>query len=309
MLNFREILPDDRDWIQKALRQSDFMGCEYSFANNLAWHRAACSRIAQCGQFYLICAFDTEDGIPCFTFPAGNGDYQQILAAMAEFAAAKHQPLVISGLTNRTLPLIEHLAPADSFTLQENRDGWDYIYDTAEFIAMSGKKFHKKRNHISQFSRCNAVFSEMTAADFDDCIALAAKTYNEKDGYTDASSVAEQYAIHTYFSHFDRLELCGGVLRIDGELAAFSIGEPLNSETFCVHIEKADLRWHGAFPAMAQQFAAHFAKNYRWLNREEDLGVEGLRKSKLSYYPAFLLEKRIAVFPEPERLICQLHTI
>lgn len=306
MLSFREITLDDRDWIQAALKRSDFMGCEYSFANNLAWRRAAGSRIARLEQFYLVCAFDTEDGVPHFTFPAGSGDYGHVISAMAEFAAKQKTPLVITGLTNQTLPLLEQLVPAESFTLYEGRDGWDYIYDTEEFIAMSGKKFHKKRNHISQFSRYGAVFSEITPADYDDCIALAACTYNEKDGYTDASSVAEQFAIHTYFSHFDELELRGGVLRVDGELAAFSIGEPLNHDTFCVHIEKADLRYHGAYPAMARQFAAHFAKDYRWLNREEDLGAAGLRKSKLSYYPAFLLEKRTAVFPQPEQLIGHL---
>lgn len=303
MLSFREITLADQDWILQALRQSDFMGCEYCFANNLAWRRAYGSRITRFADFYLICAMDTEDGTPHFTFPAGGGDYRRVLAAMAELAASWQKPLVIGGLTEQTLPVLEHNVPAGSFTLHENRDDADYIYDTADFIAMAGKKFHKKRNHISQFSRYGAVFAEMTPADFDDCIALAAHTYNDKDGYTDASSVAEQFAIHTYFSHFAQLGLRGGVLRVEGDLAAFSIGEPIGGNTFCVHIEKADLRYHGAFPAMAQQFAAHFAKDYAYLNREEDLGVPGLRKSKLSYYPAFVLQKWTAVFPRPAGLL------
>ena len=227
----------------------------------------------------------------------------RVLSAMAEYAAAEKHPLIIGGLTRQSLPLLTACVPSESFSLLENRGGWDYIYDVGEFIAMSGKKFHKKRNHISQFSRYGAVFSEITPDDYDQCIALAARSYNAKDGYTDASSVAEQYAIHTFFSHFSELGLKGGLLRVDGRLAAFSVGEPLNTESFCVHIEKADLDFHGAYPTMAQQFAAHFAKDYRYLNREEDLNLPGLRKSKLSYYPAFLLEKRIAVFPEPEKLI------
>ena len=83
MLNFRQITLADRPWIQTALRQSDFMGCEYSFANNLAWCRGADSRICAFEGFYLICAFDTPDGTPHFSFPSGTGDLKQVIAAMA----------------------------------------------------------------------------------------------------------------------------------------------------------------------------------------------------------------------------------
>lgn len=303
MLHFRDITFHDKTWIQTALSQSGFIGCEYSFANNLAWHRAANSRIAQLEGFYLIAAFDTPDGVPCFSFPAGKGDYQKLLAAMAEFAAQQHFPLVISGITTQSRPLLEQAAPPDCFTWQDDRDGWDYIYHTQDIIHYPGKKFHQKRNHVNRFAAYHGEFSEITEQDFDECIAFAAKSYNEKDGYTERSSVVEQYAIHTYFSHFRELGLSGGLIRINGQLAAFSIGEPLNQETFCVHIEKADTRFHGAFPAIAQQFAAHFAAAYPYLNREEDLGIQGLRKSKLSYHPAFLLEKQTAVCAEPKKLL------
>ena len=177
-------------------------------------------------------------------------------------------------------------------------------YRTADFVALAGKKYHKKRNHIAQFSKYGAVFSEITPNDFDECITFAAESYNAKDGYSDASSVAEQYAIHTFFQNFEALELKGGLLPGDGELAAFSIGEPICSNTFGVHIEKADTRFHGAYPAMAQAFAAHFAMDYTYLNREEDLGIPGLRKSKLSYYPELLLEngRRPAI---PRKSCCE----
>ena len=302
MLSFHELTLADRPWVQHALEQSQFMGCEYSFANNLAWRRAADSRIARLDDFYLICAFDTEDGAPHFTFPAGSGDLARAVRAMAEVAVALHQPLVIGGLTAQTLPRLEACFPG-CFTLENQRDSADYLYDTREFIALSGKKYHKKRNHIAQFAKYGAVFSEMTPADFDECIAFAANSYNQRDGYTDASSVAEQFAIHTFFTNFAALGLKGGVLRIAGKLAAFSIGEPISRGVFGVHIEKADIQYHGAYPAMAQQFAAHFAQDYAYLNREEDLGIPGLRKSKLSYHPALLLEKWTATCRTPEQFL------
>ncbi len=221
---------------------------------------------------------------------------------MADFAAERQKPLVIFGLTSQTLPEIQALFPG-VFTLENNRDDADYLYRTADFVALAGKRYHKKRNHIAQFSKYGAVFSEITPNDFDECITFAAESYNAKGGYSDASSVAEQYAIHTFFQNFEALELKGSLLRVDGELVAFSIGEPICSNTFGVHIEKADTRFHGAYPAMAQAFAAHFAMDYTYLNREEDLGIPGLRKSKLSYYPELLLEKWTATCDTPEKLL------
>ena len=142
----------------------------------------------------------------------------------------------------------------------------------------------------------------MTPDDFDDCIAFSASFYNEKEGYLDPSSVAEQYAIHTFFTHFKTLGLQGGVLRVDGKLVAFTIGEPLNQNTYGVHIEKADVQYQGAYPAINQAFVEAVAASYAYVNREEDLGLEGLRQAKESYYPAILLEKATAVFPHPEQI-------
>ena len=188
------------------------MGCEYSFANNLAWCRAADSQICQYENFYLTCSFDTEDGAPHFSYPCGSGDLRKAILAMADFAAERQKPLVIFGLTSQTLPEIQALFPG-VFTLENNRDDADYLYRTADFVALAGKRYHKKRNHIAQFSKYGAVFSEITPNDFDECITFAAESYNAKGGYSDASSVAEQYAIHTFFQNFEALELkavCSG---------------------------------------------------------------------------------------------------
>ena len=102
----------------------------------------------------------------------------------------------------------------------------------------------------------------------------------------------EQLAIHTFFMHFTQLGLCGGTLRVDGKLAAFTLGERINSNTLCVHIEKGDLSFNGVYPAINYYFANHVDDPaIQYVNREDDLGLPGLRKSKLSYHPAFLLEK------------------
>ncbi len=305
MLQFRILQLSDRDWVQRALHASDFRGCEYSFANNLAWRRAADTRIAQYEGFYISASFDTEDGVPEVYFPSGTGDLRSVLRAIAETATyAWKTPLRLIGVTDEGIAQLSAIAP-DAFTAEAYPDGFDYIYETENLIHLAGKKYHKKRNHLMRFWReyGKDCFSEMTPNDFDECIAMSAHFYNEKHGYTDRSGVVEQLAIHTYFTHFETLGLCGGVLRVGGKLVGFSIGEPLCSDTFVTHIEKADIAYHGAYTALTQAFTARFAQDFRYINREEDLGIAGLRRAKQSYYPAFLLRKYQCDFACPASLL------
>lgn len=294
MLDFYSIAIEDKDWITEALKYSDFQGCEYSFANNLAWCRAGNSKIARFQNFYIICAFGNNDSPPLFTFPSGNGDYKALLDEMEKTANSLNQPLIIRGVTDKTMKILNETVP-DKFYYKEETDDSDYIYNTSDLVTFSGKKYHKKRNHLVQFRRnYNALFSEMTESDFNDCIELSVSLYHDKDGYNDRSQIMEQYAINVFFNNFYKLGLNGGVLRIDGKLIAFSIGEKLNSNTFVTHIEKADTKYHGAYTAIVQEFTSNIARDYQYINREEDLGIEGLRKSKQSYYPAYMLKKYTA---------------
>ena len=92
---------------------------------------------------------------------------------------------------------------------------------------------------------------------------------------------------------FKELELTGGILRVDGQIVAFTIGEPICSDTFVVHIEKAFPDVQGAYTMINQQFVEHECMDYKYVNREEDTGDEGLRKAKRSYRPVFMVEKGV----------------
>ncbi|MBQ5311171.1 MAG: DUF2156 domain-containing protein, partial [Oscillospiraceae bacterium] len=135
------------------------------------------------------------------------------------------------------------------------------------------------------------VYSEITDNDIDDCISFAVASYNKNSAYDDYSQVCEQFAIDTFFRYYHELGLFGGVLRKDGRVIGFTIGERLNSDTLGVHIEKADASVDGAYPAINNLFAKAHAADLSYINREEDLGIEGLRKAKQSYHPAFMIEK------------------
>lgn len=294
MLEFRRITINDRDRINEALRRSDFMSCEYSFANNLAWCRLADSQICFWGDHYIICSFGNEDGIPSFTFPSGGKFNYEIFCEMKRFSESLGHPLRMCGVTESSLELLDELLP-DSFTKELDRDGCDYIYRRSDLSEFPGKKFHQKRNHLARFERIESEFSLITEKDYDDCISFITSDYN---GRTDInhSAVAEQYAVNTYFSHFEELGLVGGIIRINGKTAAVTVGEKLNSNTFCVHIEKADRQYEGIYTGICNKFVKSCTEGSEYINREEDLGIEGLRKSKLSYHPAFLLNKYIVNF-------------
>lgn len=296
MLEFRNISLSDREKATNALTKSDFMGCEYSFANNMAWCRLADSKICFYKDFYLVCSFGNEDGIPTFIFPSGNGDFKDIFAEMKKFSKHLGHPLRICGATEKSIEMLNQLYP-DEFTFFADRDSSDYIYLRSDLAEMRGKKFHQKRNHLSKFNRIDSEFSLISENDFDDCISFIVSDYNDKfDTDSSHSAIAEQYAVNTYFNNFNELDLCGGIIRIDGKIAAVTLGERLNSDTFVVHIEKADRQYDGIYTGICNSFVKACTENFTYINREEDLGIAGLRKSKLSYNPAFLLTKYIIQF-------------
>jgi hypothetical protein len=295
MLEFREIDISDRERANKALRESDFRGCEYSFANNMAWRRLAGSKVAFFKDFYISCAFDTEDGVPLFLFPSGTGDYTEVFTEMKRFTESLGKPLRVSGVTNDTLSLLGELFPGQ-FESEYSRDYSDYVYLTEDLIYLPGKKFHAKRNHLARFRQNDYEFRMLTERDFDDCIIFLTEDYNCREGSIDHSMIAEQFAINTYFTYFGELGLTGAAIWIDGKIAAATIGEPICSDTFGVHIEKANTVHPGIYAGINNLFAVSAASEYRYVNREEDMGLEGLRKAKLSYRPAFLLDKYTVTF-------------
>ena len=159
-------------------------------------------------------------------------------------------------------------------------------------INLKGKKYSKKRNHISAFERENDWSFEMIdEKNLPDCIAMNAAWARENEEKNPGSISLEQQAIHRAFDHYFELDFSGGLIRVEGKPVAFTMGENLNAETYCVHFEKAYADVRGAYPMINREFAKHALSGYKYINREDDAGVAGLRKAKLSYYPTILLEK------------------
>lgn len=293
MLEFRDLDISDKEKVTQLLKISDFMGCEYSFANNLAWRRLNDTKICFYKNFYICCAFKDND--PIFTFPAGSGDYREIFEEMKVFSAKYDAALTVSSVSEKNLEMLTEIFP-DQFESSADPNYFDYIYNTDDLINLSGKKYHQKRNHLSKFYLNNWSFEPITKNNENECIEFAVNSYNDKNGYDDESSVSEQFAINTFFNYYKELGLQGGLIRVNGKLEGFTIGEKINSNTLCIHIEKANPNIQGSYAAINNEFLKFAAKECKYVNREEDLGIEGLRKSKRSYYPCFQLVKNTVTF-------------
>ncbi len=296
MLEFRNIQISDKKWIDDLLARSDFMGCEYSFANNMAWRRLSDSVITRYKDFYIVGSIDCDE--PFFTYPAGEGDIFELIDELKAYLKPTGKKLVISSVSKENVQLFKEKF-GEKITVEGDEGHFDYIYNAEDLRNMSGKKFHSKRNHIKRFKENNLwEFRPLTEDLFDKCIEFAVNSYNLNKDYDDFSAVCEQFAIHTFFENYKIFGLTGGVLFANDELVGFTIGEKINSDTFVVHIEKARGDIQGAYPTLCNEFAKTLSDDIRFINREEDLGIEGLRKSKRSYNPAFLLEKYVVTFEE-----------
>lgn len=294
MFEFRQIELSDKDWIDAALKESDFRGCEYSFANNLAWCRLSDTKISRYKDFYLSASFDDE--YFNLTFPAGKGNYKELFDNIREYAEKLGKTLKLNSVNNDMLKIVTSIYGEDKLIITSDRDYFDYIYNTRDLMELKGKKYHGKRNHIKRFKESEWKFTPIDESLIDDCFEFSAISFNESNKYDEHSAVVEQYAINTFLTNFSELNLCGGVLYQNSKMVGFTTGEKLNSDTFVVHIEKALSDVKGAYPCLCNEFAKAYAKDCLYINREEDLGLDGLRRSKNSYYPAFMYEKNTVVF-------------
>ena len=185
--------------------------------------------------------------------------------------------------------------PHAKFNVTAERDRFDYVYLTQDLINLSGRKFHGKKNHLNAFRKNypNAKYVPITEKIIPQCREELNAWYEEHKRINPDNEFIcyEQAAIHEIFDHFDRFKLKGGAIVIDGKVAAFTFGERLNSDTAVIHVEKGNPNVRGVYAAINQSFVANEWSAMTFINREEDMGIDGLRRAKESYRPIKLIEK------------------
>ncbi|MCL2300724.1 MAG: phosphatidylglycerol lysyltransferase domain-containing protein [Firmicutes bacterium] len=289
-LRFRPPRPEDIAWVKPILLGARRMNCEFCFGNVYGWAERYGTGIARYKGFFLA-----RNGERLYGMPLGTGDLGGALALLREDARRHGVPLTLFGVTSGDIPQLEAARPG-AFRYESNRDYADYIYRQEDLAGLAGKKYHQKRNHIARFERGNAWQCEpITPGALDECLEMERQWVARNGGKNPKDLRDEQRALERCFAHYEALELCGVLLRAEGRVVAFTLGEELNEHCFCTHFEKAFIEEPGAYQMVNQCFAASCLGNYEFVNREEDLGDEGLRRAKQSYYPAILLEKYLAV--------------
>ena len=226
--------------------------------------------------------------------PVGDGDLKKILNTLIEDANQEDEPLCLLGLSEEACSELEELMPG-KFQFTTDRDYADYLYLRTDLATLSGKKFQSKRNHVNKFKRTyNYEYTAITPDRIQECIDLEAEWCKANDCDQHEGTGNERRALLYALHNFDELGLTGGILHVDGKIAAFTFGMPINQETFGVHVEKANTQIDGAYAMINYEFSNHLPEQYIYVNREEDLGIEGLRKAKLSYQPTIVLAKYMA---------------
>lgn len=306
MIPFRPITLTDRTRIEQYTMQRGLYNCDLSFANIFCWRTFYQTVWAEVEGF-LIIRFHIDGGPKRgYMQPIGEGDFAAVIRRLRQEAAANHEPLRLIGLTDEAKAALQRDF-AGEFIFDDNRATQDYLYRREDLSLLKGKNYQPKRNHINRFVGAypDYRYEPLTTAHIAECIRLEQAWCRHRNGCIEEGLSAERRAIHEAFAHFEELGLEGGCIYVGDELVAFTYGSALNDHTFDIHVEKADTRYEGAFTIINRLFAQQIEERFTLLNREEDLGLEGLRKAKLSYHPAFLQPKHRAEQPDAAQRACR----
>jgi len=287
MTEFKNAELKDKTWARELLSYSAYRGCEYTFGNNFCWQNIYGMKIARYKDFYLI---KSSGG---YFFPAGRGDFREAIEVLRKDADECGCFLNFVTMNKASMQWLKENYPEYGF--ESNRDFHDYIYNYEDLATLKGKKFHSKRNFINRF-RLNQDrhYEPISPQNIDECIEMNEQWLKESD-CCDGDLESENCAVRNGLNNFFELDFIGGLLRVNGKVIAFTFGEPATKDTFVVHAEKAFTSVQGSYPAINNEFVLNELGGYDYINREEDMGLENLRKAKLSYNPAFMEEKYKAV--------------
>jgi len=222
--------------------------------------------------------------------PVGEGDVIECLQSLLRYLAGKGTFPKIVRVPEAVVTQIDW--KASGMKAELDRSQCDYVYLVRDLVELKGRKYHRKRNHIKQFQeKYSYQYISLTPEWIPQCLQLQAEWCDLRDCEASPGLLNESLATKEAFTHFEVLGVKGGAILINGKVEAFTLGDPLNPETIVIHIEKANPAYEGLYPTINQAFLEHEGSGYTYVNREQDLGQEGLRKAKESYFPHHLVNK------------------
>lgn len=290
-LDFKRLSIEDKPFYDDKLAVEGERGCEYSFANLYLWGRQRIYELD--GSILFFSQFNRRSVYP---FPIGSGDKKQAIEAIIADAKARDIPCRITGLRPDDRKFLSENFP-DRFRFHCDEGAFDYVYDINDLADLAGKKYHSKRNHIKRFYDAfpDAHVEPISDSNRERAINMVRDWYKARlEADPNGDYFMEQAAIEKAFRDYDALDLYGLILIGGDEVLALTMGSKLSHDTVDVHFEKARPDVQGAYAAINNEFAKYIRDTLpevKFLDREEDMGLEGLRKAKRSYYPHHMVEK------------------
>lgn len=291
MLEFKTIKIDDIQWYkeiaEKANLEQPRINLDSSFGSNYIWSSFYGIKICRFDD-YILKGYFYDDDTVSFAFPLGTGDIEKALKAVEEYSLENNIRLRFGGVTKEQSEIVNSVF-GGRFNFIANRDYYEYIYEAEALATLKGRKLHSKRNHLNRFEQKYAyTFELINSSNKGEALEVARRWCADTNG--GESLVHENCAIKKSLESFEQLGFKGAVIKIDGKPAAMTIGERISDKAFVIHFEKALGGFDGLYTAINCYFARTLT-DYTYINREEDMGIEGLRQAKLSYKPAILLEQ------------------
>lgn len=298
-MKFRKITRDTQSLIKKYTNNWEIDNADFSFTTLYLWGRHGKILYAeQDGALFLYYHF--PQGTPFFLPPIPE-DPQADYRYYTELALSEMQKMGFTpnfrSVSEPFLSKLKEFYP--DIPLTYTRDACDYIYATESLISLRGKKLHGKRNHINKFleEHQNWEYCRIDESNLHECMALYEDWVESKDEPT-IEEYDERITVELAVKHMTELGLIGAAIRIDDKIRAFTVGERISKELAIIHIEKADAEINGLYPLINREFVTHEFSDTLYINREDDMGLEGLRKAKLSYHPLCFVDKYRMDFPE-----------
>jgi hypothetical protein len=288
--DFKTLELTDRELFQAFLKEYKPETSELTFANLFVWRSHYQFQWSIYKDWLVIGSLEGEFGTYAME-PVGPSPRDEVTRAVLEWMweEKKEKSPRIERADEK---IVSELNGIKGIVIEPTRDHFDYVYLRDDLVNLAGNKYRSKRNHMNQLLRTYSYqYSDLAPDHIQDCIKLQEKWCILRRCEDDLNLLGEWDAVKEILGSYESLDVQGGVVTIENKVMAFTIGQMLNDNTAVVLIEKADPEIPGLYPVINQQFCENNWKNVRYINREQDLGMPGLREAKLSYYPDHMVKK------------------
>ncbi|MCB2307229.1 phosphatidylglycerol lysyltransferase domain-containing protein [Clostridium estertheticum] len=293
MMIFKRLTIEDKEIFEKYIYPYKFLSCEYSFTTLYIW-REACDICFTVYKDALIIKKMDFEGRYYFMQPLGYNkeNLKELIDVLMDYKKENNMEFVFKDLDESFMEEIKDIyGDVRGICIKEDRDNFDYLYEAEKLTKLSGKKLHGKKNHYNSFIKnYNYEVKDIEETQVIKDVVVAAEKWYEANN-NDSMLNFELQGIKDILENIEIVNTKGIAVYVDEKIVAFSLGEKLNDDLAVIHIEKADTSYSGVYSFINKAFVDRSFSDVKIINREQDLGIEGLRKSKLSYHP-FKLEKK-----------------